>query len=76
MISIYIKVTLYTRSNILFIIILKEERKIKMEDKESQVIKMSILYKLRLIFSQGGKKEYTTDEIVELIDKMAIEKDF
>ena len=47
-----------------------------MEDKESQVIKMSILYKLRLIFSQGGKKEYTTDEIVELIDRMAIEKDF
>lgn len=26
-----------------------------MEDKESQVIKMSILYKLRLIFSQERK---------------------
>ena len=57
-------------------IFIKKKGKLKMEDKESQVIKMSILYKLRLIFSQGGKKEYTTDEIVELIDKMAIEKDF
>ena len=30
---------------------------------------------LRLIFSQGEKKQYTTDEIVALLDKIAMAKD-
>ena len=30
---------------------------------------------LRLIFSQAEKKAYTTDEIVELLDKIATAKD-
>lgn len=44
-------------------------------EKEMQSVKMSTLYELRLLFTQGDKKEYTTDEIVELLDKIAVAKD-
>ena len=47
----------------------------EMTEKEMQSIKMSTLYELRLIFTQGEKKEYTTEEIVELLDKIATAKD-
>lgn len=47
----------------------------EMTEKEMQTVKMSTLYELRLIFTQGDKKEYTTDEIVELLDKIATAKD-
>ena len=46
-----------------------------MAEKEMQSVKMSTLYELRLLFTQGDKKEYTTDEIVELLDKIAVAKD-
>lgn len=46
-----------------------------MTEKEMQSVKMSTLYELRLLFTQGDKKEYTTDEIVELLDKIAAAKD-
>ena len=46
-----------------------------MTEKEMQTVKMSTLYELRLLFTQGDKKEYTTDEIVELLDKIAVAKD-
>ena len=47
----------------------------EMTEKEMQTVKMSTLYELRSIFTQGEKKEYTTDEIVELLDKIATAKD-
>ena len=47
----------------------------KMTDKERQDTKMAMLYELRLIFSNGEKKEYTTEEIVELLDKIAMAKE-
>lgn len=47
----------------------------EMTEKEMNAVKMSTLYELRLIFTQGEKKEYTTDEIVELLDKIATAKD-
>lgn len=47
----------------------------EMTKEEMQTVKMSTLYELRLIFTQGEKKEYTTDEIVELLDKIATAKD-
>ena len=34
-----------------------------------------MLYDLRLIFSRGEKKEYTAEEIVEPLDKIAMAKD-
>ncbi len=46
-----------------------------MTDRERQDTKMATLYELRLIFTQGEKKEYTTEEIVELLDKIATTKD-
>ena len=47
----------------------------EMTEKEMQTVKMSTLYELRLIFTQGEKKQYSTDEIVELLDKIATAKD-
>mgnify|MGYP003481235021 CR=1 FL=1 len=47
----------------------------EMTEKEMQSVKMSTLYELRLIFTQGEKKEYTTEEIVELLDRIATAKD-
>ena len=46
-----------------------------MTEKEMQTVKMSTLYELRLIFTQGEKKQYSTEEIVELLDKIATAKD-
>ena len=47
----------------------------EMTEKEMQTVKMSTLYELRLIFTQGEKKQYSTEEIVELLDKIATAKD-
>ena len=44
----------------------------EMTEKEMRTVQMSTL---RLIFTQGEKKEYSTDEIVELLDKIATAKD-
>lgn len=46
-----------------------------MPEKERQDAKMATLYELRLIFTKGEKKEYTTEEIVELLDKLAMAKE-
>ena len=46
-----------------------------MTEKEMQTVKMSTVYELRLIFTQGEKKQYSTEEIVELLDKIATAKD-
>ncbi len=45
-----------------------------MTEKEIQFAKMATLYELRLIFSNGEKKEYTKEELLELIDKIAMSK--
>ena len=45
-------------------------------DKELQTVKMATLYELRLMFTNSEKEQYTTEELVELLDKMAAEKDF
>ncbi len=46
-----------------------------MTEKERRDVKMATLYELRLIFTNGDKKEFTTEEIVELLDKIALAKD-
>lgn len=46
-----------------------------MSEKERKDVKMAILYELRLIFTSGEKKQYTTEEIVELLDKIATAKE-
>ena len=42
---------------------------------ERCIAKLATLYELRLIFTNGDKKEYTIDEIVELLDKLAMAKE-
>ena len=46
-----------------------------MTDKERKDTKMATLYELRLLFTQGEKEEYTKQEIVELLDKIATAKE-
>lgn len=46
-----------------------------MTEKERQDTKLATPYELRLLFSNGEKKEYTKEEIVELLDKIAMAKD-
>ncbi len=46
-----------------------------MTEREMQSVKMSTLYQLRLIFTNGEKQEYTKEEIVELLDKIAMAKE-
>ena len=47
----------------------------EMSEKEMKTVKMSTLYELRLLFSQGDKEQYTKKEIVELLDKIATAKE-
>lgn len=46
-----------------------------MTKEEMQAIRKATLYDLRLIFTSGEKKEYSTDELVELLDKIALAKE-
>lgn len=46
-----------------------------MTEKERQDTKMATLYELRLIITNGEKKEYTIQELCELLDKLAMAKD-
>ena len=46
-----------------------------MTDKERKDTQKAVLYDLRLIFTNGEKKQYSTEEIVELLDKIAMAKD-
>ena len=44
-------------------------------EKEYKVIEKATIYDLRLIFSSGEKDTYTREELVELLDKIAMAKD-
>lgn len=44
-------------------------------EKDYKVIEKATIYDLRLIFSHGEKDTYTREEIVELLDKIAMAKD-
>ena len=46
-----------------------------MTEKGRAYTRMAILYEIRLMITNGDKKEYTADEIVELLDKIAMAKD-
>lgn len=47
----------------------------ELTEKERKDTKMATLYELRLLFTQGEKEEYTKEEIVELLDKIATAKE-
>ena len=46
-----------------------DERGINMDERE--FTRQTLLYELRLIFSNGKKKQYTVDEICKILDKVA-----
>lgn len=46
-----------------------------MTDNEILCAEMAALYELRLKISACGKKEYTAEEITELIDKAVLSED-
>ncbi len=46
----------------------------EMNQAERQDTRMAVLYELRLMFTQGEKEEYTKQDIVELLDKLAIKE--
>ena len=41
-------------------------------EKDYKIIEKATIYDLRLLFSSGEKETYTKEEIVELLDKIAI----
>ena len=43
-------------------------------EKERKDTQMATIYELRLIFSGGEKDQYSREEIVELLDKIALAK--
>ena len=43
-------------------------------ESEIKKIELATLYELRLTISEGEKSEYTKEEILELLDKIAIVK--
>ena len=47
----------------------------EMTEKERKDSQMATLYELRLMFTQSEKEQYTKQEIVELLDKIAIAKE-
>ena len=46
-----------------------------MAEQEVKLAQKAQLYDLRLMFTSGGTDAYTTQEIVELLDRIAMEKD-
>lgn len=46
-----------------------------MTEQEVKMAQKAQLYDLRLLFTNGEKDTYTTQEIVELLDKIAMAKD-
>lgn len=45
-----------------------------MTEMEAKFIEKALIYDLRLIFTNGEKKQYTVEEIVELFDKIVMAK--
>lgn len=52
----------------------KGEHMEDMTEKEMEAIRKSTIYELRLMLTQGEKQEYSKEEIVELLDKIAMNK--
>lgn len=47
----------------------------EMTEKERKDTKMATIYEIRLMVTNGEKTEYSKQEIVELLDKIAMAKD-
>ena len=54
---------------------IKKELTVILTEKDYRTIEKATLYDLRLIFTNGEKETYTKEEVVELLDKIAMAKD-
>lgn len=43
-------------------------------EKEIRLTQIATIYELRMILTNGEKKQYTVEELVELLDKIAMAK--
>ncbi len=54
---------------------MKGEQMEVMNEKEIKIVKNSIIYEIRLAFASGEKEEYKKEEILEMLDKIALAKE-
>jgi hypothetical protein len=47
----------------------------EMTEKEMDTVKKATIYELRLLIKKGEKTDYTREELVELLDKIALAKE-
>lgn len=46
-----------------------------MNEKEIKIVKNSTIYEIRLVFSNSEKEDYKKEEILEMLDKIALAKE-
>ena len=46
-----------------------------MNEKEIKIVKNSTIYEIRLAFANGDKEDYKKEEILEMLDKIALAKE-
>lgn len=46
-----------------------------MNEKEIKIVQNSTIYEIRLAFASGEKEEYKKEEILEMLDKIALAKE-
>lgn len=46
-----------------------------MNEKAIKIIKNSTIYEIRLVFSSAEKEDYKKEEILEMLDKIALAKE-
>lgn len=53
----------------------KGEQMEVMNEKEIKIVKNSTIYEIRLAFASGEKEDYKKEEILEMLDKIALAKE-
>lgn len=53
----------------------KGEQMEAMNEKEIKIVKNSTIYEIRLAFASGEKEDYKKEEILEMLDKIALAKE-
>ncbi len=47
----------------------------EINEKEIKIVKNSTIYEIRLAFASGEKEEYRKEEILEMLDQIALAKE-
>lgn len=54
---------------------LEGEQMNEINEKEIKIVKNSTIYEIRLAFASGEKEEYRKEEILEMLDQIALAKE-